>query len=114
MNGPRCTVMTPQRSAIQAVRPKDSTSTEEVTVIVRPERVHISSGPGQNGYDNSLPAQVNKVNFNGGEMFYQLALEEGLVWTARVPVSPRHSDSFHVGQHVYVQWHADQGMVLTH
>jgi len=113
-DGTRCTVMTVHRFAIQATRPKDYSSTDEVTVIVRPERVHLSAGPEQNGYDNSLPAQINKVSFNGGEMFYQLDLHDGLVWTARVPLSLRPSHRFQVGQRVYVQWQADQGLVLTH
>ncbi len=106
--------MTPKHFSIQAARPKAHSSIDEVTVIVRPERVHLSTGPEQDGYDNSLPAQVNKVNYNGGEMFYQLDLLDGLIWTARVPLSLRPSHSFEVGQRVYVQWHADQGLVLTH
>ena len=110
----RCTVTTPHRFSIQAVRPKDFSSTDDVTVIVRPEQVHLSSGPEQNGYDNSVPAHINKVSFNGGEMFYQLDLQDGPVWTARVPVSLQSSHRFEIGQHVYVQWHADQGLVLTH
>jgi len=109
-----CTVMTPHHFSIQAIRPKGDSSTEEVTVIVRPERVHLSSGPEQNGYDNSLPAQINKVNFRGGEMFYQLDLLDGPVWTARVPLSLKPSHRFEVGQRVYVQWHAEQSLVLTH
>jgi spermidine/putrescine transport system ATP-binding protein len=109
-----CTVMTPHRFSIQAAKPKNNSSTDEVTVIVRPEQVHLSSGPEQNGYDNSLPAQINKANYSGGEMFYQLDLQEGIVWTARVPRSLRPSHRFQVGQRVYVQWHADHGLVLTH
>ena len=109
-----CTVMTSHRLSIQAARPKDLSSTYDVTVIVRPERVHLSSGPEQNGYDNSLPALINKVSFNGGEMFYQLDLHDGHVWTARVPMSFHSSHRFEVGQHVYVQWQADQSLVLTH
>ena len=112
--GTRCTVMTSHRFSIQATTPKGHSSMEEVTVIVRPERVHLSSGPEPNGYDNSVPALINKVSFNGGEMFYKLDLQEGLVWTARVPVSLRPSHHFEVGQRVYVQWHAKQGLVLTH
>ena len=109
----KCTVMTSRNFSIQAARPKGHSSNDEVTVIVRPERVHLSSGPEQNGYDNSLPAHINKVSFNGGEMFYQLDLHDGLLWTARVPLSGRPSHHFQVGQRVYVQWHADQGLVLT-
>jgi spermidine/putrescine transport system ATP-binding protein len=110
----KCTVVTHHRFSIQATRPKGDSTTDEVTVIVRPERVHLSSVPEHNGHDNSLPAQINKVNYNGGEMFYQLDLHDGLVWTARVPLSLRPSQHFQVGQRVYVQWHADQGLVLTH
>ncbi len=112
----RCTVMTPDRFSIQAARPKEFSSTDdvEVTVIVRPEQVHLSSGPQQNGYDNSVPAHINKVSFNAGEMFYQLDLLDGLVWTARVPVSLQPTHRFEVGQQIYAQWQADQGLVLTH
>ena len=109
-----CTVVTPQNFFVQATRPKDYNSNDDVTVIVRPERIHLSSGPDRNEYDNSLPAQINKVNFNGGEMFYQLDLQDGLVWTVRVPLSLHPSQRFQVGERVYAQWYADQGLVLTH
>jgi len=113
-NGTMCTVITPHPFTIQATRPKDNSSTDEVTVIVRPERLHLSSGPERNGFDNSLPAEISKVNFNGSEMVYQLALRDGLVWTAKVPFAVRPSQLFQAGQRVYVQWQADQGLVLTH
>ena len=110
----RCTVVTRQNFSVQATRPIDDHSQGEVTVIVRPERVHLSSGPERNGFDNSVPAQINKVNFNGGEMYYQLDLQDGPVWTVRVPVSLHPSQRFQVGERVYAQWYADQGLVLTH
>ncbi len=47
-------------------------------------------------------------------MFYQLDLLDGPVWTARVPLSLKPSHRFEVGQRVYVQWHAEQSLVLTH
>ena len=112
--GTRCTVVTPHRFAIHAARPKNQPANGEVTVIVRPERVHLSAEPERNGFDNSLPAQITKVNFKGNEMFYQLDLVDGVVWTARIPVSVCPPQLFQAGQRVYVQWHANQGLVLTH
>lgn len=113
-NGTTCTVMSPDHLVIQATRPIGNPSTNEVTIIVRPERLHLSAGPDPDGFDNCLPAHVSKATYNGSEMFYQLDLLEGLVWMAKVPVSSRPSEKFQVGQRVYVQWHADQGLVLTH
>ena len=107
-----CTVRYPKLSPIRAKRPMDMGAQGHVTMVVRPERLHISSDPDRNGFENSLPAQIKKATFNGNEILYQLHLTPDLVWTARVSLSSQPSDHFQAGQHVYVQWHADQSLVL--
>lgn len=112
-DGARCTVKNVHLSLLHAKRPPDISAHDDVTMIVRPERLHLSTGSERNGFENSLPAQITKATFNGNETLYQLDLSHGIVWTARVPLSSRQSEHFQTGQHVYVQWHADQGLVLT-
>ena len=108
-----CTVINSHIAPVRAKRSRNAGSAHHVTMIVRPERLHLSAGPERSGFENSLPAQITKTTFNGNEIFYQLELSHSLVWTARVSLSSRPSDQFRTGQHVYVQWHADQGLVLT-
>ena len=108
-----CTVSHDKILPIRARRPLDMTAQDNVTMVVRPERLHISAGPERNGYDNSLPAEIIKATFNGKEILYQLHITQDLVWTARVSLSSQPSDHFQAGQHVYVQWQAAQSLVLT-
>lgn len=84
------------------------------TMMVRPERLHIAVDGPVNGYENTLPAIVNHVVFHGNEMFYQFRLQNEAIWTARVPIAETHTRPLVLGQSVYLQWAAHEGLVLSH
>ena len=83
-----------------------------VTVMVRPERVHVSSGMSANRYDNRLQAIVHQVAFSGNEVVYHVRLRDEAIWVARVPIAEAQACPLTVGQQVYVQWWAHEGLVL--
>jgi ABC-type Fe3+/spermidine/putrescine transport system ATPase subunit len=83
-----------------------------VTVMVRPERVHVSSDMSTNGYDNMLQAIVHQAVFTGNEVVYHVRLRDEAIWMARVPITEAQACPLAVGQPVYVHWWAHEGLVL--
>ena len=83
-----------------------------VTVMIRPERLHISSEISAKGYDNTLPAIVNQTVFNGNEVLYHARLRNEAIWMARVSITEAQVCPFTVGQPVYLQWSAHEGLAL--
>lgn len=83
-----------------------------VTVMVRPERVRVSAEKQKNGYENTLPAIVLHSVFNGNEVFYHVRLRNEAIWVARVPVAEAQAYPLMIGQTVYLQWSAYEGLAL--
>ena len=84
------------------------------TVMVRPERLHLSVDQPVNGYENTLPAVLNHAAFHGNEVFYQFRLWNEAIWTARVPIAEIGLCPLVVGQTVYLQWAARDGLALSY
>jgi ABC-type Fe3+/spermidine/putrescine transport system ATPase subunit len=86
-----------------------------VTVIIRPERLHVSAEVSAKRYDNTLTAIVNQTVFNGNEVLYHVRLRNEAIWMARVPITEAQACPLTVGQPVYLQWSAHEGLALpTH
>lgn len=83
-----------------------------VTVMIRPERLHVSAKVSINGYDNTLPAIVNQCVFNGNEVLYHVRLRNEAIWMARVPITEAQGCPLTVGQPVFLQWSAHEGLAL--
>jgi ABC-type Fe3+/spermidine/putrescine transport system ATPase subunit len=80
--------------------------------MIRPERVHVSADMSANRYDNRLQAIVQQVAFSGNEVVYHVRLRDEAIWIARVPIAEAQACPLMVGQQVYVQWWAHEGLVL--
>lgn len=109
----RCTVSVPDLPAILAQRPVGVTEGGRVTVVLRPERLHLSRDVHQNGFDNAVPVRIDKTVYNGNEMQYLLRLSDSVLWKVRVPNSGANQKRFLTGEAVFVRWNADEGVVLT-
>ena len=83
-------------------------------VLVRPERIHLTIGRPHPKYENTLPAVVHHRAFHGNEVFYQCRLENETLWTARVPIAEDQSSPIVIGQTLYLQWAANEGLALSH
>ncbi len=95
------------RSALRA--PEGS----RVTLVLRPEHLHLSQDGRVDGFDNAVNARIEKAVYSGNETHYVLRLSETVVWNARVPNAARDQKRFQVGEAVFVRWQADEARVLT-
>ena len=84
-----------------------------ITLVIRPERLHISREPTLPGRDNVVSARIDKVLYNGSDMHYRLRLTDQIVWTARVLTARGDEKEFAPGESVYVGWNAIDGVALT-
>ena len=85
-----------------------------VTVMVRPERLHVSGSEPDKGYANTISATLHHTVFNGNEMIYHVTLPGENSWMARVPISQSLTPPLRVGQTVYLQWEPSEGLALAH
>ena len=92
--------------------PPHGPSQGAVTVMIRPERLHVAANIPAKGYDNTLPGIVNQTIFNGNEVLYHIRLRNEAVWMARVPITEAQACPLAVGQPVFLQWSAHEGLAL--
>lgn len=109
----RCWIEPKGFSALVGRCPSEGVELGSATVMVRPERLHISEEQPNKEYENILPAVVHHVAFQGNENLCQFRLANGVIWTARVPVGDCPIPSLILGQTVYLQWAAQDGVVLS-
>ena len=113
VDGTRCTLHVPDLPHI-VVRPSFAVSQgREISVAVRPERLHLSKDGQRDGFDNSVPARIAKAIYGGHEMQYQLRLSDQVLWTARVPNLGTAQQQFLPGDAIFVRWNAQDGSVLA-
>ncbi len=113
VDGARCRVEAPGLPAIHARAPADAGSGGAVSVVMRPERLHLSQEAAVDGFDNVVPARVVKAVYNGHEMQYRLRVAERLLWTVRVPNADDGQKRFLPGESVIVRWNRNDSVVLA-
>jgi len=113
VEGTRCRIEAPGLPAIQADAPVGIEPGSTVSLVVRPERLHLSQQAAVSGFDNVVPARVAKAVYNGHEMQYQLRVAERLLWTARVPNADGGQKRFLSGEAVMVRWNRGESVVLA-
>jgi spermidine/putrescine transport system ATP-binding protein len=86
---------------------------DSVTLIVRPERIELSRESLHAGYDNAIPARIEKVIYNGSENQYWFRLTDHIVWKAHELNARPDRKGFVPGESILVRWHAVDGIVLT-
>jgi spermidine/putrescine transport system ATP-binding protein len=111
-DGPRCALRVSGLADIVAQPPAATPEHGRATVVVRPERVHLSHEIDRSSWENVLPARVDRLIYNGGDIHYWLRLSDAVVWKARVPNSGD-GKRFQVGEAVFVHWRASDGVTLT-
>jgi spermidine/putrescine ABC transporter ATP-binding subunit len=81
-------------------------------LMVRPERLQLSTAPGGPAIINSLHGRVEKVLYLGSEMQYTIQLSGSVQWTVQVPCLSGGQKVWPVGTSVFVQWQVHDGLVL--
>ncbi len=84
----------------------------EVTLVLRPEQVRLSRDAHASGFDNMVPARIEKAIYSGNEMHYLLRLSDRVAWKARVPNTGADQKRFEAGEAVVVLWNADEAKGL--
>jgi spermidine/putrescine transport system ATP-binding protein len=112
VDAPVCRVHVPGLAAIVARFQASLTVGAGVTLVIRPERVHLSRESPEHRCDNVVPARVDKAIYNGSDMHYRLRLTDQIVWTARVVNARGDRQEFASGELVYVGWNAIDGVAL--
>lgn len=113
VEGTRCRVEVPGLPVIQANQLAGIGLGGAVSVVLRPERLHLAKQVATNGFDNVVAAQVVKAIYNGHETQYRLRVAERLVWTVRVPNTDGRHSRFLSGEAVLVCWNHDDSVVLA-
>lgn len=113
VEGTRCRIEASGLPMIQADMPAGAGPGRAVSIVLRPERLHVSQQTAPNGFDNVVPARVAKAVYNGHEMQYQLRIDERLLWTVRVPNADGGQKRFLPGDTVSVRWNANESVVLA-
>ncbi|MBM4132365.1 MAG: ABC transporter ATP-binding protein [Nitrospira sp.] len=115
VNGLRCTLRAadlPAAALVAATCPAGAGIGSPATLMLRPERLHLSADVQVDGYDNMLPARVCKAIYNGSETQYLLALSDRLSWQVLVPNVGNGQKRFQPGESVFLRWRADDAVVM--
>lgn len=83
------------------------------TILLRPERLRLStSAQGLSG-EQSLAGSVEKVLYSGSDRRYLVRLGERLVWNVRVPNDESGRNGLQRGDAVHVRWQISDAVVLS-
>jgi len=100
-------------TAIHAPAPPALVTGSRVTLVLRPERIRLSSDVHGEGFDNSLQACVEKIVYNGKELQYHLRLADGVLWQARLSNAGADQKPFAIGERIHVRWKTEDAVVLV-
>ena len=116
IEGSRCIVQAmgfPGRPDIQVLAPSGIREGMEVSLVLRPERFHLSREVGVERFENTVPACVERVFYSGKELQYHLRLTEGPLWHARLANKGAKQKPFAAGERIHVSWNVEDAVVLT-
>ena len=85
---------------------------KHVVCLVRPERLHLSETIERPAFENSLQGRVEKVLYLGSELQYSIQLSRSVQWTVQVSCLSGGQKVCPVGTTLFVQWQAQDGLVL--
>jgi len=84
-----------------------------VTLLLRPERLRLSTAAqGLNG-EQSLAGSIDKVLYSGSDRRYMVRLGERVVWNVRVPNDEFGRNGLSRGDAINVRWQISDAVVLT-
>lgn len=84
-----------------------------VMVLLRPERLRLSTEAKSRSGEQSLAGSVEKVLYSGSDRRYMVRLSERVVWNVRVPNDESSRNTFVRGDVVCVNWQIPDAVVLS-
>ncbi|MCX5723867.1 MAG: ABC transporter ATP-binding protein [Nitrospirae bacterium] len=94
----------------------DGTTLQEgsaVTLLLRPERLRLSTEAQGRSGEQSLAGSVEKVLYSGSDRRYLVRFGERLVWNVRVPNDESGRNGLQRGDAVHVRWLIADAVVLS-
>jgi spermidine/putrescine transport system ATP-binding protein len=101
----------PEPNVFLAAAPSGAPEGSSVTLVIRPERLHVSRETSPDRFDNCLRARVTKVLYAGKEILYDLCVSEDLSWQARVTNEGGERKPLVAGESVYAHWNLNDGVI---
>ena len=112
INGTRALLEAKQIQPINIPKPEGTKVHRPVTLLLRPERIHLTKNAHEMEFDNHLPARVQKVRYLGNEFHYRLEVTPEIFWTSTVPISSQQYAPFQTGEQVFIHWKTFDGIAL--
>ena len=112
IDGARATLDAKQVPPIHIPKPEEATVHCPVTLLLRPERIHITKNAHETEFDNHLPARVRKVRYLGNEFHYRLEVTPEIFWTSTVSIPSQQYAPFQKGEQVFIHWKTLDGIIL--
>ena len=98
-------IVLPMHMAIQVGSP--------VTLLIRPERLRLSTAAQGLGSEQSLAVSVEKLLYSGSDRRYLVRLGEHVIWNVRVPNDESGRKELVPGGTQYVRWQISDAVVLS-
>ncbi|NKB81836.1 MAG: polyamine ABC transporter ATP-binding protein [Nitrospirales bacterium] len=98
---------------IHIPKPEEPTIHHSMTLILRPEWIHLTKNDHESGFDNHLPACIRNVQYLGNEFHYRLEVTPDIFWTATVPILGHQHAPFQTGEQVFIDWKTHDSVVLS-
>jgi spermidine/putrescine transport system ATP-binding protein len=116
IDGERATVQSPECvGEIQIILPIHPAIQvgSPVTLLIRPERLRLSTAAQGLSGEQSLAASVDKVLYSGSDRRYLVRLGEHVVWNVRVPNDESGRIGHVPGDTLHVRWQISDAVVLS-
>ncbi|HJU05219.1 MAG TPA: ABC transporter ATP-binding protein [Nitrospiraceae bacterium] len=113
VHGTQCTLRAPDLPDLHAPRSANVREGSRATLVLRPERLHLAQERRLNGFENAIPARIEKAVYNGSEMQYWARLPDQEQWKVRVPNGGVDQKRFQAGDAVCLQWSVMDGVTLA-
>lgn len=84
-----------------------------VTLLLRPERLRLSTEAQDRSGEQGLAGSVEKVLYSGSDRRYLVRLGERLAWNVRVPNEESGQKGLQRGDAVHVRWQISDAVVLS-
>lgn len=97
---------------LRVVPPPGDREGTPVALILRPERLRLTTQPGDSHGDNRLPGLVEACRYVGREWHYQVRVAKAWAWTVHLSNVSGGAPPWAVGDEVFVQWNASDAVVL--
>lgn len=108
-----CRLKVPGLTTLAARMPIGWVPRDEAVVVLRPERLHLSTESRREPFDNSLPGTIEKAVYNGSETQYWVRVSDEMVWRVHVVNAGTDRKPFSTGERVSVYWNAGDAILLA-